>query len=169
MLLYPLLYCSYIVISGSELLLHCYARYCTAPTKVYYVLYRSYMLYPVLCCSYIVISGNILLLHRYIQYCTAPTSHVPPLRHCIISLFFYTYFVTCRPILLFRSRQISYSTVLITVKTSLITRGEGKKSTLGISSKVRRRGRLFEPVFNTHTPLSTTLTPVLFICPSSTQ
>jgi hypothetical protein len=91
MSLYPLLYCFYIVISSSELLLHCYTRYCTAPTSLYPVLYCSYIvisgsvlllhryirfgiapisLYPVLHCSYIVITGNILLLHRYIRYCT---------------------------------------------------------------------------------------------------
>ena len=124
MSLYPLLYCSYIVISGSELLLNCYTRYCAAPTSLYPVLYCFYnvicgsvlllhrytrfgtastSLYPVIYCSYIVIFGNILLLHRYIRYCTAPTSHFSLLHHCIISLLFYTYFVPCRPTLLFRS------------------------------------------------------------------
>jgi len=88
MSLYPLLYCSYIVISGSELLLNCYTRYCAAPTSLYPVLYCFYnvicgsvlllhrytrfgtastSLYPVIYCSYIVIFGNILLLHRYIR------------------------------------------------------------------------------------------------------
>ena len=138
MSLYPLLYCSYIVISGSALFLHCYTRYCTAPTS----------LYPIQCCFYIVILGSVVLLHRSIWYCTASTSHFPLLRHCIISLLFYTYFVPCRPILLFRSRQISYSTLLTIVETSLITRGEWKKSTFGIrnfnlrKNQVRRRVRL---------------------------
>jgi hypothetical protein len=77
MSLYPLLYCSYIVISGSELLLQRYIRFGTTPTSLYSVLY----------CFYIVISGNILPLHRYIRWYTAPTSLYPVL-YCTYLTFF---------------------------------------------------------------------------------
>jgi hypothetical protein len=67
-----------------------------------------------------------------------------------------------------------FVTVIITVTPPdigvawLITlKGVGGKIDLGVRSQVRKRGEIgFDQSFNTHTPLSSTLIPILFHLPS---
>jgi hypothetical protein len=127
MSLYPVLYCSYIVISGTVLLPHRYKRYFTAPTS----------LYPVIYCCYIVTSGSVLHL---ITFSTVTSLHFMPVVLYIFCISL-TYITVQNS-----SNFIFYS---FNHSRNLANNKEGwGKSTLGVrnfnlrKSQVRKRGKI---------------------------